>query len=85
MRIAPPAPIGLPSAPSRPESQAKKGCPSSRSMVWASARTRAACSDQLSDSCRARDARSSKRRISVRLELKLSSRLAVPLSPVAAE
>ena len=56
--MAPAAPIARPSAPSRSESQAKKGWPSSRSIAWASLRTRAAWSDQLSDSCRASEARS---------------------------
>ena len=46
--MAPPTPIGLPSAPSRCDSQAKKGWPSSRSMACASERTRAACSLQVS-------------------------------------
>ena len=42
MRAAPAAPIGLPSAPSRPESQAKKGWPSSRPIACAWLRTCAA-------------------------------------------
>ena len=78
-------PPACPSAPSRSDSQTKKGWPSSRSMACASLRTCAACSDQLSDSWRASEARSSKRCIRVRLAETLSSRLAASLSPVAVE
>ena len=83
--MAPAAPIGLPSAPWRSDSQAKNGWPSSRSIACASERTCAACSDQLSDSWRASEARSSKRRMRVRLADRLSFRLAESLSPVCVE
>ena len=83
--MAPAAPMARPSAPGCSESQAKKGWPSSRSIAWASERTCAACSDQLSDSCRASEARSWKLRIRVRLALRLSSSPAVSLSPVCVE
>ena len=85
IRMAPAAPMARPSAPLRSESQAKKGWPRSRSMAWASLRTSAACSDQLSDSWRASEARSWKLRMRVRLAERLSSRLAISLSPVCAE
>ena len=85
IRMAPAAPIARPSVPFCPDSQAKKGWPSSRSMPCASERTWAACSDQLSDSWRARDARSWKLRMRVRLADRLSSSPAVSLSPVCVE
>ncbi len=81
--MAPAAPIGRPSDPVRSDSQAKKGWPSSRSTACASERTCAACSDQLSDSCLASEARSWNVRMRVRLADRLSSRLAASLSPVA--
>ena len=83
--MAPAAPIGRPSDPSRSASHAKKGWPSSRSIPCASERTCAACSDQLSDSWRANDARSWNVCIRVRFADRLSSRLAASLSPVAVE
>ena len=85
MRMAPPAPSARPSVPLCSESQAKKGWPSSRSIAWASERTCAACSDQLSDSWRDNDARSWKLRMRVRLADRLSSWLAISLSPVWVE
>ena len=54
-------------------------------MACASLRTWAACSDQLSESWRASDARSWKLRIRVRLADRLSSRLASSLSPLCAD
>ena len=79
--MAPAAPRARPSVPGCSDSQAKKGWPSSRSIAWASERTWAACSDQLSDSCLASEARSWKLRMRVRLALRLSSSPAISLSP----
>ena len=83
--MAPAAPSARPSVPFRSDSQAKKGWPRSRPIAWASERTCAACSDQLSESWRDNDARSWKLRMRVRLAERLSSMLAISLSPVWVE